>query len=219
MKMFPVKAKFSKSLNFHVVLLKRFITHSFFGATIWAIKGAKLPAPNYLKYRVLEREFLRSGICIETGTYLGETTLRLSKMYPLVVSIEPDERLYAFAKMRFKRKYNVELVLGTSENRLSEVLSRVEDGSDVNFWLDGHFSGGFTFLGENEMPIIQELKVISDNLARLDSVVVAIDDFRDLGCSTSEVLSRDFLVKFAQENSLTWNVELDMFFMRKGSVS
>jgi len=217
-KMFAVKAKFFQSLKFQGVLLKRLITHSFLGAITWAIKGAKLPAPNYVKYRVLEREFLRSGICIETGTYLGETTSKLSKMYPLVVSIEPDEKLHSFVKMRLKRKSNVELVLGTSETRLSEVLSRVKDGSDVNFWLDGHFSGGFTFLGENVMPIIQELKVISDNLARLDSVVVAIDDFRDLSCSSSGDLSRDFLVKFAQENSLTWNVEHDMFFMRKGSV-
>ena len=38
---------------------------------------------------------------------------------------------------------------------------------DINFWLDGHYSSGLTFKGDQECPIKDELDQIGNNLKRL----------------------------------------------------
>jgi hypothetical protein len=43
------------------------------------------------------------------------------------------------------------------------------------FWLDGHYSGGFTAMGEKETPVYEELKIIFSN--KQDHVIL-IDDAR-----------------------------------------
>ena len=44
---------------------------------------------------------------------------------------------------------------GTSEVQLPKILDRL-DGA-VSFWLDGHFSAGVTFQGDQDTPIREEL--------------------------------------------------------------
>jgi hypothetical protein len=60
------------------------------------------------------------------------------------------------------------------------------------------------------------LALIEMSLPRLGHVVIAVDDFREFNVGTvSAYPSRDFLVKWASANNLFWDVQLDMFFMKK----
>ena len=209
------KPQVISNLKFWGIVLKRSITHSQLGASLWAIKGAKSPAPNSVKLKVLKRNFVRFGTCIETGTYLGDTTLSLSKNFPMVISIEPENSLYLFAKKRLRRRPNVHLIFGTSEEKLSQAIKEVPEGGSLNLWLDGHFSGGFTYRGKTIMPLKEELEVVSSNLNKFSEVVIAIDDFRDIPSFSREDVSRERLVEFAQTNFLSWSVEQDIFIMKK----
>jgi protein-L-isoaspartate O-methyltransferase len=55
---------------------------------------------------------------IETGTYLGETTLKASEIFDEVHSIELSKSLYDKAKTLFKNKINIKLYYGDSKNIL-----------------------------------------------------------------------------------------------------
>jgi hypothetical protein len=47
------------------------------------------------------------------------------------------------------------------------------------FWLDAHFSGGFTSRGDVDCPLITELDAIA--AAKLSQVAILVDDVRCLG--------------------------------------
>ena len=197
-------------------LSKRRISHGLFGALIWCFKGSGVPSPNYIKWRTLESKFIRNSICIETGTYLGETTKRLSKKYPKVISLEPNETLFNFTKGRFKNRDKIQILKGQSQDFLSEVLKSIDEGSSVNFWLDGHFSGGITFKGEMNTPIVEELATIKSQIIRFSQVVIAIDDFRDFKFNReNDYPTRAWLVEWSNKNGFEFDCRNDIFFMEK----
>lgn len=83
----------------------------------------------------------------------------------------------------------------------------------INFFLDGHYSGGETFAGPNDCPLLDELNFISQNLPRFQAVTILIDDIRLCGKKHSYGLypSLDNLVDFARSNNLDWHIEHDIF--------
>ena len=197
-----------------IIVLKRSFAHGLLSAVLWGIKGADVPSPNFIKWRTLRKIFLKDAVCVETGTYLGETTKWLSENFRLVFSLEPQEMLFEFNKNKFKQNTRVRLFRGTSEQRLREILSQIKTGENVNFWLDGHFSGGITYEGERKSPISQELLTIKSELHRFGHVVIAIDDFRDFQITeTNDYPNRSWLVDWAKDNHFSWDVKNDIFFL------
>ena len=188
-------------------LLLRFIKPTL---VLWFLRGCKSPSPQCIKLSVLKRYKQNEGIWIETGTYLGDTTKKLSKIGLEVVSIEPDNRLFEFSLNRLKRFSNVNIKHGTSETLFSGICSSIT--SKANFWLDGHFSGDVTYLGETVSPIRFELKCISKILEKGIRVSVFIDDFR-LFVDRSEqgYPAPSEIVEWAKTNNLGWTVEHDIF--------
>jgi hypothetical protein len=197
-----------------LVSVKRFFEHSRISALLWTLKGSPMPARNFTKSRVLMRRFLRQATCIETGTYLGETTKFLARRFPKIITIEPNRELFHFVSNKMKKYTNVNCIFGASEDVLVDAISTLGNNVDVNFWLDGHYSGSFTHLGKNANPISYELAIIEANLHKFNKVIIAIDDFRTFSFKQgNSTPSKDYLVKFASKNSLNWLVEQDIFFM------
>ena len=82
----------------------------------------RIPRPYYVKWQVLEKNFIKDATCVETGTYLGETTEFLSKRFPHVFSFEPYVKLAKYNMKRFKSQSNINIINLPSESGLHSVL-------------------------------------------------------------------------------------------------
>lgn len=178
----------------------------------WSRRGFASPAPQSVKWKVLSRWSTFGDTWIETGTYMGDSTAVLARRAAHVYSIEPEPRLVLAAKKRFKNFTNVSILEGTSEAQLAPLLVRLAETDRLSFWLDGHFSGGETFEGAQETPILDELAAIGRPGNRELSVLV--DDFRCFDPTDTRFVDypdRGFLVNWAQTNGMWWTVEHDIF--------
>ena len=122
----------------------------------------RIPRPYYVKWQILEKNFIEGATCVETGTYLGETTEFLSKRFSQVFSFEPYDKLATYNLTRFKARNNVNIINSASELGLRSLLKELS--GPVNFWLDGHYSGDGTFLSSEEQlsPILEEINSVVD---------------------------------------------------------
>lgn len=193
------------------------ITHNEMGIqfTEWASGDFKVPCPRLVKDSVLRRHNLPNSTWIETGTFHGETSEMLSKIASKVFTIEPEPTLFARAKEKFSENQSITVINQISEIALPNLLPQID--GNVCFWLDGHYSAGETFAGPNDTPLVYELNEIQKHLPRFAKVMVAIDDIRFCGKrhAYGEYPSLDYLVDWARENMLTWNIEYDIFLMQK----
>jgi len=178
----------------------------------WIRAGFRGPAPHFVKM-----SFLRLAhdvdVWIETGTYLGQTTRKLSTMGNRVISIEPSEEFATNAGAQLASLTNIQIVNALSEDVLEQIVSSIEQSKEKNiaFWLDGHFSAGNTFLGPVETPIESELKIISSHLEGFDTVWVFVDDFRCFVQASKDYPSPSVLVDWASQHNLSWTIENDIF--------
>jgi hypothetical protein len=199
-------------IKYFVKVYKRRLTPSYLK---WRNNGFVSPSPQFIKTQVLKRNGINFGTWIETGTYLGDTTKFLAKNFPnsKIISLEPQILIFNFAKFRLRKRNNVLLVNGSSEEKFEGILSKI--AGPVNFWLDGHFSGDITFQGDSISPIIQELDLIEKYRNNIGELAVFIDDIRDFDADlNSGYPSRDVLVTWANRNNLKWNIEQDIFIAK-----
>ena len=68
------------------------------------------------------------------------------------------------------------MYLGDSKKILPELLKSIDE--PVTIFLDAHFSGGTTALGEEEVPLLFELEILKNR--KYDDIII-IDDCRLLG--------------------------------------
>lgn len=186
----------------------------------WRARNWSMPSPEFIKRGRLLANSKGTEVWIETGTYLGETTEFLSKTGCSVISIEPHEGLYLSAKKKFLNSTNVEIVNGTSEDHLSRILGEIPDGKKVSFWLDGHFSGDHTFLGDAVCPVMNELSAIDEHRSRLDIITVHIDDVRLFNPESPTGSGYPRLIElamWAENRSLIWWIENDIFVIKPGN--
>ena len=117
---------------------------------------------------------LKYKIFIESGTYLGDMIEVQKNKFEQLYSIEVVERLFNQAVLRFNNDKHIEILLGDSSKVLHELMPRIKQSAI--FWLDGHYSGGVTGMGELECPIFGELEAIINNLSVPHCIL--IDDAR-----------------------------------------
>jgi hypothetical protein len=178
----------------------------------WGNRGFSAPAPQFVKQIVLKRNGISSATWVETGTYLGQTTEFLAQDALQVYSLEPEPTLFKNAYTYFQDKMNVEIIHGPSEEVFPELLKKLQ--GNVCFWLDGHYSGGGTFKGAFDTPILNELSMIANHLEQFNQVVVMIDDVR---LFNGDVHANEFypslnkLVEWSNKHHLTWHIEHDIF--------
>lgn len=182
----------------------------------WAARDFAAPSPPYVKRTVLRRCGISDATWVETGTYLGDTTASLAGHARKVYTIEPDPTLFARARDRFSGSPNIEVLSGCSEDVLPGLLSQLT--GDVCFWLDGHYSAGFTHKGPKDTPICEELSAIEAVQNRLNSLCVLIDDVRCFEPGRFEYREyppKAYLIQWAERLSLAWHIEHDIFVARR----
>lgn len=210
----------SNMMNSIFLLRAKELADPFIQVKNWVASQYSPPSPSFVKRRILAREGFADGAWIETGTYLGGTTKALARIFPEVISIEPSEWLYAHASRRLSKYNNITLLNGTSEDKLEIAITSIKS-KKLNLWLDGHYSAGATYQGENETPIMRELEVVAKYLYRFESVAIFIDDvrcftpgkYRDTNYPLLSVLPA-----WCEQNQATWKIEHDIFIARRDPV-
>jgi hypothetical protein len=109
------------------------------------------------------------GAFVETGTYLGKTTLFLSHFNKPVYTVEFNSRFYEQTKETFKTVPNILSELGDSPDFLTRLVTRGNLPKDkpVFFYLDAHW--------EDHLPLREELAIIATHHP---NAIVMIDDFK-----------------------------------------
>lgn len=184
----------------------------------WFKNGFSGNSPDWVKRRVLFRHAVHNATFVETGTFLGNTSTFLASFSANLYTIEPEGKLHKMASHRFRNVSKINTLKGTSEETFPELLPRLS--GDINFWLDGHYSGGITFKGDSDCPVAAELEQIEKNLDRFDRVSVLIDDVRCFPPSQTSALDEsdypplDSLVDWARCNKFSWQIEHDIFIAK-----
>lgn len=112
---------------------------------------------------------------VETGTFLGQTTVEMAAVFDRCWTVEIDTALYQQALARFAPLPNITALHGSSGTHIVPILSQID--APAIFWLDGHYSRANTGRGDVDSPILQELTRIFEH--PIKEHVILIDDARD----------------------------------------
>jgi hypothetical protein len=139
----------------------------------WEV-GGRFGPPHIIKQQMLLDHAQKFHIhtLVETGTFLGDMIYAMKDHFREIYSIELSEELHARAKSAFRKSPHIHLVSGDSATALPLVLDRIQERS--LFWLDGHYSGGITALGDVRSPVRAEIEAILQHPIR--DHVLLIDD-------------------------------------------
>jgi hypothetical protein len=117
----------------------------------------------------------RYKLFVETGTFLGETTLMMASVFERCWTVEIDQALYEQALRRFQGHHNITALHGDSASRIVDILRDID--APAVFWLDGHYSRANTGRGITDTAIVSELVHIFEH--PIKEHVILIDDARD----------------------------------------
>jgi predicted O-methyltransferase YrrM len=145
----------------------------------WDNKTRPVPPPHVIKQRVLSgyAEVYNLRILVETGTFFGDMVEAMKDLFDRIYSIELSQLYFQNAKKRFRSANHIEILQGDSGKVLGDIMKKID--RPALFWLDGHYSVGFTAKGDKETPIFEELHHIL-NAQDLGHVII-IDDARAFG--------------------------------------
>ena len=131
-------------------------------------------------------KFKKANCFLETGTENGfgiEHALKYDNLKE-IHSVEINKKFYDFCSQKFKFNENVNLWLGTSEERLVDMLKAIDKFDSCIYWLDAHLPSDpgsrFKHDRENnniEFPLEKELKLIKENRDTSKDYFI-IDDLR-----------------------------------------
>ena len=143
----------------------------------WEKAGCPVPSPDVYKRKTVRDYAGKYGcnVLIETGTYHGGMIEAQIKNFGRIASVELFKDLYDKAVKKFEGFDTVRLYHGDSSKLLGQMIDDNVDGNGPVFWLDGHYSGDGTALGDKETPIIEEIEQIA---AKCRQGVLLVDDAR-----------------------------------------
>jgi hypothetical protein len=127
----------------------------------------------------LKKYITKSGILIESGSYLGNGIQRFLDLgFHSIYSVELAYHYFEHCLNRFSdKKDKVHLYYGDSGDKFKDILASIT--GQVVFWLDGHYSEGDTAKGIENSPILRELETISKH--HIKNHTILIDDVRQFG--------------------------------------
>lgn len=150
-----------------------------------------------------------NSVFVETGTFLGDgTAAALQAGFPRVHTIEAYPDLYHGAVARFVDVPQVTCHLGSSVERLQEIVASLTE--PATFWLDAHTCGGGT-AGAWECSLIGELRIIA-HFSPIKTHVILIDDLYMCGLELPfmpEILSRLAVINPAYNIAFIESAALD----------
>lgn len=143
----------------------------------WKSRGMPVPPPHQYKQSVIEEVGKKYNLStlIETGTLFGLMIECQRKFFKKLISVELDSKLFENAKNYFKKYAHIKIFQGDSSDLMPKMLDEIVNDS-VLFWLDGHYSGENTALGNKHCPILEELGSILNY--KITNKYILIDDAR-----------------------------------------
>lgn len=146
---------------------------------LWRWKGRPGPDNHYYKMARIARLARQHGCdtLIETGTFYGQTVHYATQHFKRVMSVEIYPPLYDYNQRQFSGQEKVTLYHGDSSTTLARMIANAQ--GRIVYWLDGHYSGTGTGIGEAVSPILAELEIIRATNRRGDCIL--IDDRRLFG--------------------------------------
>jgi predicted O-methyltransferase YrrM len=130
-----------------------------------------------IRRKIVDDIFEKSGVSniIETGSYLGDSTIYFAEKYKLpIYTCELIGRYYMFSKLRLRTFKNIELVQEDSRKYLNNLATRknIDKEKVTFFYLDAHW--------QDDLPLKEELEIILNHWKK---AVIMIDDFKVEGDS------------------------------------
>ncbi len=119
-------------------------------------------------FQYIMRE-LRPVAIVETGTFGGTTAEFFAATGLPIYTIEKNPRYYGFSRRKLRRYGNVTMLNRDSRVGLRTLLDgplRNFRSEPVFFYLDAHW--------EEDLPLIEEVKIVLDSVAR---PIIMVDDF------------------------------------------
>ncbi len=114
---------------------------------------------------------------VEAGTHLGAMVHALRRDFDRVISIEPDDALWARARLRFAGDPRITIAHGDPRDVLPSLLDTLT--TPALFWLNGYPSDGGSSPGARDAPVEREVDLILAHPVR--GHVVLLDDPRLVG--------------------------------------
>ena len=117
----------------------------------------------------------KNNYLVETGTYLGEGIEEaLLNGFKNIISYEVYGPIYMDAVKKFQNYDNVRILFKSSVEMFDEIS---EINEPITFWLDGHYSSGYTSYDPNNYyPLLKELEEIEKH--HIKTHTICIDDRR-----------------------------------------
>jgi hypothetical protein len=171
----------------------------------WETIGSPIPPPDLVKQYIISayQEAYNCKIFIETGTYKGSMVYAQKNRFKKIISIELSQELYENAKIRFKDDDHITILQGDSGKVLPNIMINIKE--PVLFWLDSHYSGGITALGDSVCPIIEEIDAIFSFSHQ--NHILLIDDARDFN-GTNDYPTIEELVKHVLSKNKDYKFEV-----------
>jgi hypothetical protein len=143
---------------------------------LWRLQGRPAPDNHVYKKRRIKRlaQEHRCDTFVETGTFYGQMVNFARGFFRKVISVEIYPPFHSENAAQFAHDPGVHILLGDSGKNLPEAITLAS--GRILFWLDGHYSGAGTGIGDKVSPIIEELRLIA-KAGRKDDCIV-IDDRR-----------------------------------------
>jgi len=143
----------------------------------WLEAGTPAPVPHPVKVRNILTVARLFGIkkLVETGTQAGATLAATLDYFDDLYSIEIYEPSVIAARKRFAAHPKVKIIHGDSATALPALVKDIPE--PILFWLDGHYSGKGTGMGDEHSPIVSEIQhILALRPTGRDAII--IDDAR-----------------------------------------
>jgi hypothetical protein len=119
------------------------------------------------------KEALNVDTFVETGTYKGQTSHRMARVFKNVFTVEGSEFYFKAAVQNLINDENVSI---TNSDSVSFLEGSIWNYKSAIFWLDAHWCGTETAGVENECPLIAEIGALKK--IDLNNSAILIDDAR-----------------------------------------
>lgn len=146
-----------------------------------------MPSINLNFLKSLRDDYSKYPCFVETGTFWGGTIFSVERFFHKLYTIEFSEKLYE----NTRRMYNgtkIDFILGDSSIVFENLLPKIAD--KTIFFLDGHWSSGYTGKSAKDCPLVEEITHIN-NLFKNEAIII-IDDYRLFGKSVKTGHSEDW---------------------------
>ena len=199
-----------------LIFIKKLLGHEQYLKELseWKEREFKTPTPQFIKNSIFLEYSNNESVWIETGTYRGTSTRFLAQNNKFVHTIESQKELYSQTKTMLKEDgiKNVSFNLGTSENKLEEVIQNI-DNETICIWFDAHYSGPGTYKGTRDTPIVKELEVVQKYISKFKKINILIDDIQLFQDSNPEYPNKEYLIEWSNSNNFTWEIKFDLMII------